>query len=237
MIRVSNVTKKYGSVVAVDSVSFEIGAGEIVGFLGPNGAGKSTLLKMLVTYIEPTSGTVQIAGHDAQRGSLEARRAIGYLSEHNALYENMRVDHFLEFAGKARGITGAKLKTRLEWVAERCQLEPVMVKRIHECSKGFRQRVGVAAALIHDPQVLLLDEPTHGLDPLQVVAFRDLLREIQKDRAILFSSHILSEVLEISQRVLVIQEGKILLDGQVDELQANGDVQEQILQLVRGENS
>lgn len=237
MIRVSNVTKNYGSVAAVDSVSFEIGAGEIVGFLGPNGAGKSTLLKMLSTYIAPTSGTVQIAGHDTQRASLAARRAVGYLSEHNALYENMRVDRFLEFAGKARGLAGANLKSRLEWVAERCQLSEVLRNRIHECSKGFRQRIGVAAALIHDPPVLLLDEPTHGLDPLQVVAFRDLLREIQKDRAILFSSHILSEVLEISQRVLVIQKGQLLLDSQVDELEANGDVQEQILNLVREENA
>ncbi len=148
----------------------------------------------------------------------------------------MRVDRFLVFAAKARGLHGAALEVRLRWVNERCQLESVQAKRIHECSKGFRQRIGLAAALIHDPPVLLLDEPTHGLDPLQVVAFRDLLQEIRKDRAILFSSHILSEVLEISERVLVIQQGKLLLDSPVAELQTGGDVQERILELVRGEN-
>jgi len=237
MIRVSNVSKRYGPLLAVDAVSFDIGAGEIVGFLGPNGAGKSTLLKMLSTYIAPTTGTVQIAGHDTQREALSARRAVGYLSEHNALYETMRVGRFLEFAGKAHGITGKALKERFAWVVDRCELETVLTKRIHECSKGFRQRIGLATALIHDPPVLLLDEPTHGLDPLQVVAFRDLLREIQKDRAILFSSHILSEVLEISERILVIQSGKLLLDDSVSNLQAEGDVQAHILELVRGENS
>ncbi len=240
MIRVSNVSKRYGPLIAVDNANFEVSAGEIVGFLGPNGAGKSTLLKMMSTYILPTSGTIEIADHDTRKQSLAARRAVGYLPEHNALYENMRVDRLLEFAGKAHGLSGAKLRDRHSWVSERCQLDEVLRKRVHECSKGFRQRIGVAAALIHDPKVLLLDEPTHGLDPLQVVAFRDLLREIQGERAILFSSHILSEVLEISTRLLVIQRGRLLLDSGVEELQAESGaygVEARILELVRGDES
>ena len=220
MIHVEHVSKHYDGVPAVEDASFTIAAGEIVGFLGPNGAGKSTLLKMLVTYLEPNAGKLSVLGHDTVREPLEVRRRIGYLPEHNALFEAMRVAKFLRFVGRARGLEGARLAERTAWVADRCALGSVLHKRISACSKGFRQRIGLAAALIHDPPVLLLDEPTHGLDPVQVVAFRDFLRELGHSRAILFSSHILSEVVEISTRLLVIQGGRLCLDEGTDSLRA-----------------
>ena len=220
MIRCKSVTKLYGDKPACRDVSFEVPPGEIVGFLGPNGAGKSTLLKMMSTYLPVTSGEIEIAGHDTKKDPLAVRRSLGYLPEHNALYETMRVDRLLSFVGRARGLSGKRLAERTEWVVDRCTLGDVLAKRVQQCSKGYRQRIGVAAALIHDPPVLLLDEPTHGLDPLQVVAFRDFLREIREGRAILFSSHILSEVVEISDRLLVIQQGELILDQRVEALRA-----------------
>ncbi len=222
MIHVDSVTRTYGELCAVDNVSFDIAAGEIVGFLGPNGAGKSTLLKMLCTYLPASSGRIEVCGFDTQRDSLEVRRRIGYLPEHNALFEGMRVEAFLRFMGEARGVFGDLLNERLAAVCAKTQLEPVLTKRVAACSKGFRQRIGLAAALIHDPPVLLLDEPTHGLDPLQVVAFRELIRELSEGRAILFSSHILAEVAQIAQRLLVIQGGRICLSASVAELEARG---------------
>lgn len=218
MIRVEEVCRDYGEVRAVDRVSFEIGPGEIVGFLGPNGAGKSTLLKMLSTYLPPTSGRLEVAGFDTVRDPLEVRARLGYLPEHNALFEGMRVDRLLRFMGEARGITGAALGERLAWVTEAMTLGEVLRRRVAECSKGFRQRIGLACALIHDPPVLLLDEPTHGLDPLQVVAFRDFVRGLAEGRAILFSSHVLAEVAEISDRLLVLQRGRLCLDESVASL-------------------
>ena len=212
MIRVQDVTRDYGNFRAVDSVSFTIGPGEIVGFLGPNGAGKSTLLKMLCTYLPPSAGTLEIAGHDVVTDSLAVRSLIGYLPEHNALFETMRVQKLLQFMGKARGLGGQHLQERLAWVIDAMTLGDVLKNRVKECSKGFRQRIGLACALIHDPPVILLDEPTHGLDPLQVVAFRDFIHELSEDRAILFSSHILAEVAEISDRLLVLQKGRLCLD-------------------------
>lgn len=216
MIEVHEVHKSYAGVPAVCGVSFRVAPGEVVGFLGPNGAGKSTILKMLSTWHAPDSGHVTVAGFDTQKDSLEVRRRIGYLAEHNALWETMIVRSFLDFVGGMHGLTGAELATRRAWVVESCELKSVLSKTIATCSKGFRQRIGVAAALIHDPPVIVLDEPTHGLDPLQVVAFRDFIREIARTRgqekAVLFSSHILSEVAAISDRVLLIHEGRLLLD-------------------------
>jgi ABC-2 type transport system ATP-binding protein len=243
MIAVDQVTKCYGAVTAVEQVSFRIQPGEIVGFLGPNGAGKSTLLKMISTWLVPTSGAIAVDGHDTQREPLAVRRSLGYLPEHNALYEGMRVDRFLQFVARAHGLNGARLRERLQWVSDRCSLDAVLGKRIQQCSKGYRQRVGLAASLVHDPPVLVLDEPTHGLDPLQVVAFRDFIIKLREKRAIIFSSHILSEVLSISRRVLVINRGKLLFDGAVAELeqrasQAKSSTEEIILDMVRkaGEN-
>jgi ABC-2 type transport system ATP-binding protein len=242
MIRVDNATKRYGSALAADCVSFEVRAGEIVGFLGPNGAGKSTVLKMISTWLPPTSGRLEVGGHDVQRESLAVRRTLGYLPEHNALYETMRVDRFLSFMGRIRGITGSHLAERLDWVIDRCRLQPVLAKRIHQCSKGFRQRIGLAASLLHNPKVILLDEPTHGLDPLQVVAFRDFILELREGRAILFSSHILAEVIAVCERLLIINHGRLLADVTVRELRerAKSDgktLEEVVLDIVRQERA
>ncbi len=238
MIRVDHVTKRFGAVTAVDDVSFAIAPGEIVGFLGPNGAGKSTLLKMICTWLPPTAGTIEVAGHDVARDPLGVRASLGYLPEHNPLYEGMRVERFLRFIGGMRGITGARYRERRDWVVDKCSLAPVLSKWISECSKGFRQRIGVAAALLHDPRVILLDEPTHGLDPLQVVAFRDFISSLRKDRAILFSSHILAEVVGISERLLVIQHGRLLLDERVAAVESRArekktTVEHDLLELVK----
>ena len=239
MIEVENVTRRFGSVVAVDDVSFRIEAGEIVGFLGPNGAGKSTLLKMMCTWLPLTSGRIRIAGHDVERNPLAVRCSLGYLPEHNALYEGMRVDRFMRFMGRARGIPSGRLNERLQWSVEKCGLQPVLSKRIQQCSKGFRQRIGVAVSLLHDPCVILLDEPTHGLDPLQVVAFREFIAELREDRAILFSSHILAEVTSISDRLLIIHQGRLLADILVERLKQRSreqgqDLEQSVLEIVRG---
>jgi ABC-2 type transport system ATP-binding protein len=239
MIEVDHATKRYGRTLAVDDVSFRIERGEIVGFLGPNGAGKSTLLKMMSTWLPPTSGRIAIGGFDVERQPLAVRRSLGYLPEHNALYEGMRVDRFLAFVGKARGLSGGELAARIDWAVSTCSLQEVFGKRVNQCSKGYRQRIGVGAALLHDPPVILLDEPTHGLDPLQVVAFLRFIESLVEGRAILFSSHILSEVVAISQRLLIINHGKLLADAPLSELDgraraAGREIEETVLDIVRG---
>lgn len=218
MIRVTDVTKRYGDHLAVDRVTFAVAPGEVVGFLGPNGAGKSTILRMLATSLVPTSGSVHVAGFDAAAEPLEVRSRTGYLPEHNPLFESMRVAEWLDFAAAVHGVDGARRTERRAFVVERLALQEVLARPIRACSKGFRQRIGLAAAILHDPPVLLLDEPTHGLDPLQVVAFRDLLRELRPDRAILLSSHVVAEVLESSDRILAIQRGRIVLDRPLTDL-------------------
>ncbi len=238
MISVEHVTKRYGATLAVDDVSFRVARGEVVGFLGPNGAGKSTVLRMLSTWLVPDSGTVAVAGHDTRKEPLGARRALGYLPEHNALYETMRVDRFLAFVGRMHGLDGTRLAERTSWVVEACQLGAVLAKKIQHCSKGFRQRVGVAAALIHDPPVVLLDEPTHGLDPLQVALFLEFVRGLAKAHAVLFSTHVLSEAVAVADRLLVIHAGRLLLDAPVAEMRerARGQgrtIEEELLELVR----
>jgi len=242
VIKVRDVTKYYGATLAVDSVSFEIGAGEIVGYLGPNGAGKSTVLKMISTWMPPTRGSIEVAGHDTLAASIEVRSRLGYLPEHNALWDGMRVSKLLEFVGRAHGLEGGHLAERTDWVVGACRLEAVLGKRVRECSKGYRQRVGVAAALIHDPTVIVLDEPTHGLDPLQVVAFREFILGLREGRAILFSSHVLSEVTAISDRLLVINHGELLADNSVEELSARtagsgASLEETVLDIVRSKEA
>lgn len=188
MINVQAVSKWYGHLKAVENISFQLSANEIIGFVGPNGAGKSTVLKMLATYLLPTQGTITIDGLNVATHSLSVRRKIGYLSGDTPLYQAMRVDKFLTFCGKARGLKGQELTKNLEWVIDICGLSPHLFKRVNQCSTGFRQRIGLGAALIHDPPILLLDEPTHGFDPLQVQAFRDLLYTLKKDRVILLAA-------------------------------------------------
>lgn len=218
MINVESVTRRFGNLTAVDEVSFAIERNEIVGFVGPNGAGKSTMLKMLSTFILPTTGKIEIDGLDAVEQSLAVRRRIGYLAGDTPLYREMRVDKFLRFIGEARGLRNAELKQGFARAVEICDLESVLLQRIDHCSTGFRQRIGLATALIHDPPILLLDEPTHGFDPLQVLAFRDMLRRLKEDRAILFSTHIVADVEAVSDRVLIINEGRLLGNGRIDEL-------------------
>lgn len=218
MIEVEHVSKRFGAVEAVRDVSFRVAAGEVVGFLGPNGAGKTTVLRMLSTYLQPDSGCVRVAGFDTREAPLAVREKLGFLAEHNALYEGMRVRDWLRFVARARGLSAARLAEREGWVIEHCQLAEVLERRIAACSKGFRQRIGLAAALVHDPPAIALDEPTHGLDPLQVAAFRGFVRSLATGRAILFSSHIVSEVASISDRILFLHRGRTLVDERVDAL-------------------
>lgn len=220
MIRVEAVHKSYGSRPAVQGVSFAIQPGEIVGFLGPNGAGKSTLLRMLATYLEPDAGRIEISGIDTQADPLGARQRLGYLPEHNPLFDQMRVDRFLDFVGTMRGLDREQRRQRLDYAALKLGLASVLERPIRECSKGYRQRIGLAGALLADPPVLLLDEPTHGLDPLQVLALREFLHSISPGRSILFSSHILAEVAAISSRILLLHQGRLLIDERVDRLQS-----------------
>jgi ABC-2 type transport system ATP-binding protein len=224
MISVESVTRRYGTLTAVDNVSFKVEENEIVGFVGPNGAGKSTVLKMLSTFLLPTAGKIAIDGLDVAENPLAVRRRIGYLSGDTPLYQGMRVDKFLLFIGKARGLRKPELERRFARTVQVCGLEPVLGQRIDQCSTGFRQRIGLATALIHDPPVLLLDEPTHGFDPLQVLAFRQMLRDLSPDRAILFSTHIIADVEAISDRVLIIHQGRLLASGRLPDLAAQAGV-------------
>ncbi len=242
MISVESVTRRFGSLTAVKQVSFELRRDELVGFVGPNGAGKSTLLKMLATFLYPTAGRISIDGLDVVNDSLAVRRKVGYLPGDTPLYQEMRTDRFLEFIGRARGLSGSRLKERLEWVVGACGLELVLLQRVKECSTGYRKRIGLGAALIHDPEVILLDEPTHGLDPLQVVSFRALLEQLRPGRVILLSSHIISEVAAICDRLLIIHHGNLLADGTLETIRDSkgvegGDLEELFINLIRGYES
>ncbi|MBI4226858.1 MAG: ATP-binding cassette domain-containing protein [Candidatus Omnitrophica bacterium] len=213
MVDVERLSMRYGTTVALTDVSFQVRRGEIVGFLGPNGAGKSTVMKIVTTVIAPTDGAARVGGHDVQADPLAARRLIGYLPEQVPLYTEMQVDEYVAFAGRVRGMTGAALETRLAWVAQRCALRPVWKRPIGELSRGYRQRVGLAQALLHDPEVLILDEPTTGLDPLQIIEIRELLTSLAPTKAILFSTHILQEAEAIAHRIVIIHAGRIVAEG------------------------
>ena len=222
MIEVKNLTKKYGSFVAVNEVSFDIAKGEIVGFLGPNGAGKTTTMRALTGYFPPTSGTCKIAGFDIEENPIEAKKCIGYLPENNPLYHEMKVIEYLEFIGGLREIV--KTKDRIKEVAEICGIAKVISQTIGELSRGFRQRVGLAQSILHDPEILIMDEPTEGLDPNQVIAVRELIKNLArgnhlKEKTVMISTHILSEVEATCNRVLIINKGKIIADGSREELQ------------------
>ncbi len=218
MIEVQNLSMSYGSFRAVENCSFQVQKGEIVGLVGPNGAGKSTIMMILATQIYPISGTATVNGHDITKEPLLVRKDLGFLPEQAPLYEDMEVREYLDFTARSRGIKGKGLRERLEWVCENCGLKPVWCRPISELSKGYRQRVGVAQALIHDPPVLILDEPTSGLDPLQIMEIRQLVKDLAKDKAILFSSHILQEIKAVTDRAIVINSGRIMADGRLDEL-------------------
>jgi ABC-2 type transport system ATP-binding protein len=209
MIEVENLSKTYSGFRAVQGISFQVKKGEIVGFLGPNGAGKSTTMKILSGYLPPTDGKIRIAGFDVVTESLEVRKRIGYMPENVPLYTDMRVNEFLRFRAELKKVTRRKIRERVEIVKQLCSLKDVENKIIGTLSKGFRQRVGLADAMVHDPELLILDEPTIGLDPNQIRAVRDLITDLGKHHTILLSTHILSEVELTCNRVLVINRGKI----------------------------
>lgn len=213
MIRVEHLTKRFPGCVAVDDVTFEVEAGEIVGLLGPNGAGKTTTMRILAAYIPATAGRVRIAGFDVFTHSLEARRRIGYLPENVPLYPEMRVDEYLSFRAKLKGLSGRQAGRRVDAVKEQCGLVDMGRRLIGQLSKGYRQRVGLADALIHDPDVLILDEPTIGLDPNQIREIRELIRGLAERHTVLISSHILPEVQMTCRRVLILNRGRIAASG------------------------
>ena len=219
MIEVKDISKLYGEQRAVDHATFSVKKGEIVGLLGPNGAGKSTLMKILTCYIPPTEGDATVCGHSIYDDTLEVRRCIGYLPEHNPLYLDMYVREYLRFAA---GLSGVKNQNeRADQMIELTGLTPEANKRIGQLSKGYRQRVGLAQALIHDPQVLILDEPTTGLDPNQLEFIRNVIRSAGKDKAVLLSTHIMQEVEAMCSRAIIMGHGRILADESISGLTAN----------------
>lgn len=218
MIDVQSLTMQYGSFTALDHFSFQANDREILGLLGPNGAGKTTAMRILTTYLHPTSGTAKIDGVDILENPVKIRKNIGYLPETAPLYADMQVNDYLRFVGESRGLGGAVLTKRLKWVKEACQIEFIWKHTVSELSKGYKQRVGLAQALIHDPKVLILDEPTSGLDPLQIIGIRDLIRNLAKEKTVIFSTHILSEVEAIANRIVIVNEGKKVAQGTFAEL-------------------
>ena len=220
MIDVRSLTMNYGSFKALSDVSFQAREKEILGLLGPNGAGKTTAMRILTTYLHPTSGTASICGHDILENANEVRKQIGYLPETAPLYSDMQVYEYLQFVGAARGLSGPTLAKRIKWVKDACDIGFIWRHNVHELSKGYRQRVGLAQALIHDPKVVILDEPTSGLDPLQIIGIRKLIKDLAKEKIILFSTHILQEVEALADRIVIINEGQVVSQGTRTELEA-----------------
>ncbi len=233
MIEVQGLTKSFGTTLALDDVSFGIGKGEILGFLGPNGAGKSTTMKIITTFLAAEAGTVKVDGIDVLEQPLAVRGRIGYLPENVPLYPDMNVQEYLSFVGQARGLSGARLKQRMNWCVEACGLVTEFKKPIGDLSKGFKQRTGLAQALIHDPDILILDEPTSGLDPLQIIGIRDLIKSLAGHKTIIFSTHILQEVSPVTDRVVIINEGRIIADGHLDKLARDAMVNNRVILAVR----
>ena len=220
MINASSLTKRFGAVRALDKVSFEVHRGEVVGFLGPNGAGKSTTMRILTCFISPTSGGAKVHGHDVFDEPLEVRRSLGYLPQRAPLYQDMRVWDYLEFAAKIRGLDNSAFRERLKKVVEVCGLAQVLGKDIGTLSHGYRQRVGLGQALIHDPPILILDEPTSDLDPNEKAEVLRYIKEIGKDRTVLLSTHNLAEVEEACARAIIVSKGRVVADGPLDEIRA-----------------
>jgi ABC-2 type transport system ATP-binding protein len=220
MIKVQNLTKYYGERLAVDNITFEVGKKEIVGFLGPNAAGKTTTMRILTGFLAPTRGEAWVAGYSVLSHSLEARQRTGYFAESVPLYTDMTVRSYLDFLAKLRGLENSRTKTRIDDVVELCHLEEYVDVIIGKLSKGFRQRVGIAQAIIHEPEVLILDEPTVGIDPKQVATTRQLIKELGSERTVLLSTHILPEVSMTCQRVIIINEGKIVAEDSIENLSA-----------------
>jgi ABC-2 type transport system ATP-binding protein len=235
MIEVRNLTKAYGSFVAVNGISFKAEQSQILGFLGPNGAGKTTTMRVITGYMPATSGTVLINGLDIFTNSLEARRLIGYLPENPPLYSDMRVDGYLRFVAKLRGVKRSAVDSALDHVLQVCGLTEMAHRICGQLSKGYRQRVGLAQALIHNPPVLVLDEPTIGLDPRQIHEIRELIRGLAGQRTIVLSTHILPEVSQICDKVVIINDGRVVLEEQLAQLPAGTSLEDVFLNAIAKE--
>jgi ABC-2 type transport system ATP-binding protein len=231
MIEADRLSKYYGSFVAIENISFSIPEGQIVAFLGPNGAGKSTTMRILTGFLAPSEGTARIAGLDIQRDRIEAARRLGYLPENGPLYLDMTASELLRFFGSARGMDRELLESRIEWVTRQCGLRDVLEKPIGKLSRGFKQRVGLAQALLHDPDVLVMDEPTAGLDPNQIRDFRQNIRALGRTKTVLISTHILREVETTADRVLLVHSGRLIFDGSPAELKEGGSIEEPFYRL------
>ena len=237
MVEIENLHKTFGSIVAVDGVSFTIGKGEVLGFLGPNGAGKSTTMKMITGFLTPTSGAVRVCGHDVQDEALAAKKRIGYLPEGAPAYQDMTPSSFLRFIGEMRGLRGDILKRTVSETVEKVNLQSVLYQQIETLSKGFKRRVGLAQAILHDPDVLVLDEPTDGLDPNQKHEVRTLIRAMAQEKAIILSTHILEEVHAVCSRAMIIAKGKVVSDGTPAELEGQAPTHNTVLVTVSGVES
>jgi len=236
MITVKELTKKYARNTAVDNISFEVRKGQIVGFLGPNGAGKTTTMRVLTCFLPPTSGSAAVAGFDVLEQPLEVKRRIGYLPESPPLYPEMATTEYLTFVGQLKGLSGADLRKRVDAVCDRCAIADVKTKLLGRLSKGYRQRVGLAQAIIHNPAVLILDEPTAGLDPKQINETRELIRKLGGDHTIILSTHILSEVEQTCEQAIIINKGKLVATDSVHNLQNRARGAESVLVEVAGRN-
>ena len=234
MITIDGLTKRFGPFTAVDKISFSVRNGEVLGFLGPNGAGKSTTMKMLTGYLPITGGSAAVCGHDVVGESLEARKKIGYLPEGAPLYGDMSGLAFLNFVAEIRGYRGVEIKQRVNYAVDRLELQSVVNKPIETLSKGFKRRVGLAQAILHDPDVLILDEPTDGLDPNQKHQVRTLIKDMAQDKAIVISTHLLEEVSAVCTRAVVIANGKIVFDGSPVEFAAKSSTHNAVIVKVSG---
>src|SRR5690348_9796409 len=237
MIKVSQLTKRYARTTAVDQISFEVAKGQIVGFLGPNGAGKTTTMRMLTCFLPPSSGTAAVAGFDVLEQPMEVKKRIGYLPEAPPIYPEMETAEYLKFVGKLKGLKGADLEKRVDYVCQRCAISDVKTRLLGKLSKGYRQRVGLAQAIIHNPDVLILDEPTAGLDPKQINETRDLIKDLAGEHTIILSTHILPEVEQTCEQVIIINKGKLVATDSVRNLQAHARGAETVLVEVAGRNS
>jgi ABC-2 type transport system ATP-binding protein len=236
MISVKNLTKRYARTTAVDQISFEVAKGQIVGFLGPNGAGKTTTMRVLTCFMPPSAGTANVAGFDVLDQPMEVKKRIGYLPETPPIYPEMETADYLRFVGKLKGLSGSELEKRVDYVSGRCAVADVKNKLLGKLSKGYRQRVGLAQAIIHNPDVLILDEPTAGLDPKQINETRDLIKDLAGEHTIILSTHILPEVEQTCEQVIIINKGKLVATDSVRNLQARARGAESVVIEIGGRN-
>ena len=236
MITVKELTKRYARTTAVDQISFEVTKGQIVGFLGPNGAGKTTTMRMLTCFLPPSAGTAKVAGFDVLDQPLEVKKRIGYLPESPPIYPEMETAEYLRFVGKLKGLSGLELEKRVAYVCDRCAIGDVKSRLLGKLSKGYRQRVGLAQSIIHNPDVLVLDEPTAGLDPKQINETRDLIKDLAGEHTVILSTHILPEVEQTCEQVIIINKGKLVATDSVRNLQARSRGAESVVVEVAGRN-